>query len=49
MRSDLLSLSFIAIGMFALCAAVLDWDFFLNARKARAFVSLLGRTGARVF
>ncbi len=49
MRSNLMSLFFIAIGLFALCASVLDWDFFLNARKARAFVALLGRTGARVF
>ena len=49
MRSNYLSLFFIGIGLFASCAAVFDWDFFLNARKARAFVALLGRTGARVF
>jgi len=42
-------LFFIAAGLLAVCGAALDWDWFLNARKARAFVALLGRTGARVF
>ena len=39
----------ILIGIFALCGAVFDWDWFMNNRKARFFVSLLGRTGARIF
>jgi len=49
MRSNYISLFFIVIGFLAFCAAVFDWDWFLNARKARAFVALLGRGGARVF
>lgn len=39
----------VAAGLFSICGAVLDWDFFINSRKARFFVSTLGRTGARVF
>ncbi len=49
MKSNPMSLFFIIAGLFALCAGLFNWDFFLNARKARAFVSLLGRNGARVF
>jgi hypothetical protein len=30
-------------------AAVADWDFVMNSRKARPLVWLLGRLGARVF
>ena len=40
---------FIAVGIFGLCAACFDWDWFMNGRKARLVVSLVGRTGARVF
>ncbi len=38
-----------ACGGFAICGAVLDWDWFIDNRKARFFVRLLGRTGTRVF
>lgn len=38
-----------ACGVFSLCGAVLDWDWFMNSRKARFFVSVFGRDGARVF
>ena len=37
-----------AAGLFAIAGAVFNWDFFMNNRKARLFVSLLGRNGARV-
>ncbi len=39
----------VAAGLFSICGAAFDWDFFINSRKARLFVSILGRTGARVF
>jgi len=39
----------ILIGGFCLAAAVADWDWFMNHYKARFFVKILGRTGARVF
>ncbi len=39
----------VAAGIFSICGAAFDWDFFINSRKARFFVSILGRTGARIF
>jgi hypothetical protein len=39
----------VAAGIFSICGAAFDWDFFINSRKARFFVSTFGRTGARVF
>lgn len=39
----------VAAGLFSICGAAFDWDFFMNHRKARFLVSVLGRTGARVF
>lgn len=36
-------------GLFSICGALFDWDFFINSRKARIFVSLFGRGGARIF
>ena len=44
-----LGLVFAAIGLFAICAAGLDWEWFMNHRKARFLVGVLGRAGARVF
>jgi len=38
-----------AAGVFSIAGAALDWDFFINSRKARLFVSLFGRNGARIF
>ncbi|MFM7075258.1 MAG: immunity 17 family protein [Planctomycetaceae bacterium] len=38
-----------AAGIFSIAGAALDWDLFINSRKARLFVSLFGRDGARIF
>jgi hypothetical protein len=38
-----------AAGAFSICGAAYDWDLFMNSRKARPFVQVFGRTGARVF
>ncbi|MFH1230443.1 MAG: immunity 17 family protein [Planctomycetota bacterium] len=38
-----------ACGVFAICGAAFDWEFFMNHRKARFFIRLFGRTGARIF
>ena len=40
---------FIGGGAFAMLGAVCDWDWFMNNRKARFFVKVFGRNGARVF
>ncbi len=36
-------------GVFSVLGALKDWDFFMNSRKARPFVRLVGRNGARIF
>jgi len=42
-------LFFIAAGLFSLAGAVCDWEWFMTHRKARFFVSVFGRTGARIW
>lgn len=39
----------LAVGIFSLCGAIYDWDFFMNDYKAQFFVKLFGRNGARIF
>jgi hypothetical protein len=39
----------VAVGIFALSGAIFDWEWFMNNRKARLFVTILSRTGARIF
>ena len=45
----LFGLIIISAGVFSICGAVYDWDWFIHSRKARFFVFLFGRDGARVF
>jgi hypothetical protein len=50
MDSTSLVIVFIVVaGIFALCAACCNWDWFFAARKAGFMVKVIGRTGARVF
>ena len=35
-------------GVFCLCAAAYDWDFFFENMRAQLFVRLFGRDGARL-
>ena len=44
-----LSILFILGGLFATAAAVFNWDWFMNARKARFMVKILTRNGTRIF
>ncbi len=46
---DLFGLLFVGIGLFAIAGAWFDWDWFMNARKARFWVKILTRNGARIF
>ena len=39
----------IGAGIFSICGAVCDWDFFMNDYKAQFFVKIFGRNGARIF
>ena len=36
-------------GIFAVCGAVFNWDFFFQHRRARRIVAVFGRNGARIF
>lgn len=36
-------------GLFSILAAILNWNWFFNNRRAYIFVKMFGRTGARVF
>ena len=38
-----------AVGVFAITGAVMDWNWFMNNRRAWIFVKMFGRNGARVF
>jgi hypothetical protein len=44
-----IGLLFVALGVFTALAAALDWDWFMEDRKARFIVRLFGRGGARMF
>lgn len=46
---DPIGLILVAGGLFSICGAAFDWDFFILSRKAQFFVSIFGRNGARVF
>ncbi|MBA3868352.1 MAG: immunity 17 family protein [Anaerolineae bacterium] len=39
----------IVIGLFSIVAGILDWDWFMNNWRARFFVNVFGRNGARAF
>ncbi|MBN1501825.1 MAG: immunity 17 family protein [Spirochaetes bacterium] len=40
---------FILTGLFSLSAGIFDWDWYMTHRKARLFVKIFTRNGARVF
>ncbi len=44
-----LGLIFVAAGVFSVLGAICNWDWFMNARKARFVVKILTRNGARIF
>ena len=44
-----LGLLFVAAGIYGLCGSYFNWDWFMNARKVRFIVSVIGRNRARVF
>jgi hypothetical protein len=46
---NLLSVFFVAAGIFSILGGACDWDWFMNARKARFMVTILSRSGARIF
>lgn len=50
MNNNLLTfLLLFGAGAFTIVGAVMDWNWFMNSRRARFFVAIFGRTGARIF
>lgn len=37
------------LGLFSILAGVMNWEFFFSSRRAKTFVKLFGRNGARIF
>ena len=48
-REPILGLFLLLAGAFSVCGGVFDWSFFMENRRARLFVFLFTRNGARVF
>jgi hypothetical protein len=36
-------------GLFTIAGAIFNWDWFMNDYRARFFVKIFGRDGARIF
>ena len=36
-------------GLFSVAGGAMDWEWFMNHRKARFLCTILSRTGARIF
>lgn len=39
----------IFVGLFSMAGGIFDWNWFMENRRARLFVRLFKRTGARIF
>lgn len=37
------------VAVYMIAGAYFNWDFFFESRKARPFVNIFGRNGARIF
>jgi hypothetical protein len=48
-RNQFLLIFGILAGIFSIAGVVFNWDFFMNNSRARFFVNLFGREGARLF
>ena len=43
------NLLLILIGLFSILGGILNWNWFMNSWRARFFVNVFGRNGARIF
>lgn len=37
------------VGVFSILGGAMNWDWYMNNRRARIVVAIVGRTGARIF
>ncbi len=49
MNDDALVIVLFIVGVITLLGSIFDWDFYFESRKARFFVDIFGRKGARIF
>jgi hypothetical protein len=49
MKKELVGLLLVLVGFFSIAGGIFNFEWFMNSRKARACVNLLGRSGARIF
>ncbi|MCB9245482.1 MAG: immunity 17 family protein [Flavobacteriales bacterium] len=49
MSNTILGVLVIGAGVFSLLASLFNWEFFFTNYRARFFVKLFGRQGARIF
>ncbi|MBF0409743.1 MAG: immunity 17 family protein [Candidatus Riflebacteria bacterium] len=47
--NTLKAVGLILAGSFSIAGGIYNWDWFMEARKARSIVWLFGRNGARIF
>jgi hypothetical protein len=48
-RNQFLLIFGILAGIFSIAGGIFNWDFFMNNSRARFFVDIFGRDGARLF
>lgn len=44
-----INILFIVVGVFVLLVSIMNWDWYFNSTKAQRLISLIGRTGTRIF
>ena len=49
MNNMWMGITLMSVGLFTLAGAAWNWDWFMHNRRARLFVKLLSRQGARIF
>ncbi len=49
MNDTIFGIIIMVIGIVSTIAAIEDWDWFMDSRKAKGLSNLIGRNGARVF
>ena len=46
---NVMGIALLVAGVFSILGGVLNWDWFMNHRKAQFVCSICGRGGARIF
>ena len=49
MNNTIIGILLVLAGLLPVVAAVEDWDWYMNSRKAKRISNLIGRNSARIF